>query len=296
MQAEDILAELSSAFDFMPVEALHAAATQREALTEPLLDALGTVCNAAEQDRSLAESQILLGEMAMYVLAQFREPRAFPLFERLCHLPVELREEWLGDILTQDYPSFLASTCAGRHHSLLEMAEDASLDFMGRWVALDALLVLVANGAWPRSSMIDWLGEFWRRWQPLEKDPDYTPLAHAATDLAAAELLPLVRAAFDAGQTEWREVDMAYYEQCCADGALPVPDLDNRRLRYVEDAAEQMVWQTRYRDMLDDHADLFDRNLVETYVRPAPKTGRNDPCHCGSGRKYKKCCLLVDEG
>jgi hypothetical protein len=24
--------------------------------------------------------------------------------------------------------------------------------------------------------------------------------------------------------------------------------------------------------------------------RPAPKTGPNDPCPCGSGRKYKKCC------
>ncbi|MFO1540769.1 MAG: SEC-C metal-binding domain-containing protein, partial [Chloroflexota bacterium] len=21
----------------------------------------------------------------------------------------------------------------------------------------------------------------------------------------------------------------------------------------------------------------------------APKVGRNDPCHCGSGQKYKKC-------
>ena len=25
-------------------------------------------------------------------------------------------------------------------------------------------------------------------------------------------------------------------------------------------------------------------------VRDAPKTGRNDPCPCGSGKKYKKCC------
>lgn len=24
------------------------------------------------------------------------------------------------------------------------------------------------------------------------------------------------------------------------------------------------------------------------------KTGRNDPCHCGSGQKYKKCCLDKD--
>lgn len=25
------------------------------------------------------------------------------------------------------------------------------------------------------------------------------------------------------------------------------------------------------------------------------KTGRNDPCHCGSGQKYKRCCLRKDQ-
>ena len=25
------------------------------------------------------------------------------------------------------------------------------------------------------------------------------------------------------------------------------------------------------------------------------KTGRNDPCHCGSGKKYKRCCSAKDE-
>ena len=25
-------------------------------------------------------------------------------------------------------------------------------------------------------------------------------------------------------------------------------------------------------------------------IRTSPKTGRNDPCPCGSGKKYKKCC------
>ena len=28
----------------------------------------------------------------------------------------------------------------------------------------------------------------------------------------------------------------------------------------------------------------------KTIVREAPKVGRNDPCPCGSGKKYKKCC------
>ena len=25
------------------------------------------------------------------------------------------------------------------------------------------------------------------------------------------------------------------------------------------------------------------------------KHNPNDPCHCGSGKKYKKCCMLKDE-
>lgn len=27
-----------------------------------------------------------------------------------------------------------------------------------------------------------------------------------------------------------------------------------------------------------------------TFVRKEEKVGRNDPCYCGSGKKYKKCC------
>lgn len=39
------------------------------------------------------------------------------------------------------------------------------------------------------------------------------------------------------------------------------------------------------------------RGLSETPVQPVPvvlgsKAGRNDPCPCGSGKKYKKCCAL----
>lgn len=29
---------------------------------------------------------------------------------------------------------------------------------------------------------------------------------------------------------------------------------------------------------------------VDPIVRDAPKIGRNDPCSCGSGKKFKKCC------
>lgn len=32
------------------------------------------------------------------------------------------------------------------------------------------------------------------------------------------------------------------------------------------------------------------RTPVQSYQRESPKIGRNDPCPCGSGRKYKQCC------
>jgi len=28
------------------------------------------------------------------------------------------------------------------------------------------------------------------------------------------------------------------------------------------------------------------------YAPPAAKVGRNEPCPCGSGKKYKKCCAI----
>ena len=30
--------------------------------------------------------------------------------------------------------------------------------------------------------------------------------------------------------------------------------------------------------------------LLDAPVQRAPKIGRNDPCPCGSGKKYKRCC------
>lgn len=32
---------------------------------------------------------------------------------------------------------------------------------------------------------------------------------------------------------------------------------------------------------------------IDTFKRESPKVGRNDPCPCGSGKKYKKCCGVV---
>ena len=41
-----------------------------------------------------------------------------------------------------------------------------------------------------------------------------------------------------------------------------------------------------------EHGDPLDPNLLlgrQPVYRTEPKVGRNDPCPCGSGKKYKKC-------
>ncbi|MCL2461145.1 MAG: SEC-C metal-binding domain-containing protein [Defluviitaleaceae bacterium] len=35
---------------------------------------------------------------------------------------------------------------------------------------------------------------------------------------------------------------------------------------------------------------IKEQRTSKTYVRETEKIGRNDPCPCGSGKKYKKCC------
>ena len=41
----------------------------------------------------------------------------------------------------------------------------------------------------------------------------------------------------------------------------------------------------------DDEDDFDDFDFNTPYKRDIPKIGRNEPCPCGSGKKYKKCCL-----
>src|SRR5258708_2364089 len=38
------------------------------------------------------------------------------------------------------------------------------------------------------------------------------------------------------------------------------------------------------------------QNQTAPIVRAGPRVGRNDPCPCGSGKKYKKCHLPLEEG
>ncbi len=72
-----------------------------------------------------------------------------------------------------------------------------------------------------------------------------------------------------------------------------------------QDGTVEFVAKYSDRGMQMDHHELaefrraadgswlfYDGKLVQPapFKREAPKTGRNDPCPCGSGKKFKKCC------
>lgn len=40
---------------------------------------------------------------------------------------------------------------------------------------------------------------------------------------------------------------------------------------------------------------VVERTIATTFERAHPKTGRNDPCPCGSGNKFKKCCGMASD-
>jgi len=101
----------------------------------------------------------------------------------------------------------------------------------------------------------------------MESFPDLLELPDPAIDVALARLYRHLPAQTD----EEREV------VATLDQEHPLATLDEaiEDLIVIVADLEDLTRERRYR--------------VETVKREAPKLGRNDPCPCGSGRKYKHC-------
>ena len=58
----------------------------------------------------------------------------------------------------------------------------------------------------------------------------------------------------------------------------------------VRDMAQVKAWIEKNKDRIEK-GELNEPPPAagETFVKTGPEVGRNDPCHCGSGKKFKKC-------
>jgi len=73
-----------------------------------------------------------------------------------------------------------------------------------------------------------------------------------------------------------------------------LPDIRKKRKEQEEKqkAREKELKELAYNYRKNKEIDgLENTGKVVPFKRSAPKVGRNEPCPCGSGKKYKKCCL-----
>lgn len=64
-------------------------------------------------------------------------------------------------------------------------------------------------------------------------------------------------------------------------GAIALAIDETYLAQYGTFLKQSLVWRNEH----------LDEMRGDTVARPEPKVGRNDPCPCGSGKKFKHCCL-----
>ena len=65
------------------------------------------------------------------------------------------------------------------------------------------------------------------------------------------------------------------------------------RAKEVESLFEENGWKYKIEMEPDKDEDITDLDLLLNPLKTRiveKKVGRNEPCPCGSGKKYKKCC------
>ncbi len=122
-------------------------------------------------------------------------------------------------------------------------------------------------------------------------------------DLKAVELLPKIETLFKRGWVstficgDWEFVEKDMHEERFTqfkDKILSITDRYKEIIStwhsYTNDIDDEEIIMA---DLYDDFDNLenYDEQLFSEPYKAPPKAGRNDPCPCGSGKKYKKCCL-----
>lgn len=248
------------------------------------------------------------------LLCAFREPAALPIFARLLRDEAQqVLYEWFDFALPYYYGSLAVPT-------LVEMLEVQDEYEFPAIAAAEMLAYVALHHPEEREPVIASL----RRYLPslnaegrLEltaqqrRDPPelWSWIVKAFMDLRYEEAHDLVKALFEAHVLDtmifgdWRD-----YQAAFALDALPplhadyaydiITDYEN--LRSLEE--EQKRWEAQAAERALSHGAVEDSGPVPVgplqltpssaapFVHQTPKVGRNDPCPCESGRKYKHCC------
>lgn len=297
MTTPEILKELELYTGRFPEAALKAAIEQREAITPELLRELENVAN--NPAKWADEQNHMLHLFAMFLLAQFREKRAYPLIAKIVSAPADIPYKLLGDSVTEDLDKILGSVYDGDPAILEKIIENPEVDEYVRDAAISVFLILENTGQMPREQIVDYFKSLFESKLERKYSMVWDGLACAVADLPAPELLPYVRKAYE---DELVNPMFSSLEDIEKDVLAP-KQYRKERLHLIDDTiADMKSWACFHGDnedvtLADEDSPFLslpfeDENYVTPtpYVREGSKIGRNDPCPCGSGKKYKKCC------
>ena len=169
MNISEILEELSQDRGDIPREAIESAIANSCLITPYLLQILE---NAIENVESIIENDSDQAHLyAMYLLAQFREEKAYSLLIELFSFPGEMPYAIAGDVLTEDLSRIFASVCDKNIEPLQTIIETPTINEYVRSAAQSCLVVLVGCGRISRACAIQYFKELFHH--RLEKKPSF---------------------------------------------------------------------------------------------------------------------------
>ena len=290
-----ILQKLERNDGYFPRAAVAAAISRRDEIVPELLRILE---RTAENVEALAaDVHYMAPTYAMYLLAQFQEPRAYPLLIKLFSAPGEAAMDLAGDVVTEDLGNILASVSSGDMSGMAALVENPEANEYVRSAALKGMVALVATGQKTRQEVMDYFASLFRG--RLERKPDYvwTSLVSRCVDLYPGEVYADIQQAYADDLIEgfvirWEGVEEAY----AMGREAALEDLvDSHRYHLITDTvAELSSWACFNKEPKRSTWNQVKpvRSWPAEQSKPATSTkvGRNEPCPCGSGKKFKRCC------
>jgi len=140
---------------------------------------------------------------------------------------------------------------------------------------------------------------FWKTYFEKERDnyavileKKITKLKGSLKDLAAEyKMEPVVFMGFLDGMNSSLKEELNL-EQLEEDAEIDI-ELDFEKLYFnMQDAKAEWLYNLeQWNDVLSkEKREEITKEYKQTQIAVSKKVGRNDPCPCGSGKKYKKCC------
>jgi uncharacterized protein len=280
------LVEALSVAQHLPAEALDEAVRRPAAIAEPVLRAVERA--AGGETLSPRDTNLLF--WGMHALAAAQDARLFEPLLRLLRRPAEPLGELIGDAVGTTLPRIVASTYGDDPTPIEDALLDRAADEFIRWNLFGAYAWLTASGRIARERAHDLLVRFDETRPARAGDAAWTGWQEAIALLGLEDLVPRVQAAEADARLLADEDDPHWFALTLAEAVAKPADtarFAERELGSIEDVVAELE------AALESDEDAPPAEPVEN---PYREIGRNDPCPCGSGVKFKKCCLGKETG